>query len=298
MPANGDETVLVAGSTGYVGRYVVRELAERGYRVRALTRSEERLREPGPFGSPAVRDACSEVVVAEATRAESLVPAFDGVDRVVSALGISRQRDGLSFDQVDHLANANLVEHAARCGVQKFVYVSLWDPDAVAQLEIVRAHEKVVALLAAKQVPHTIVRPSGYFSDMGVLLDMARRGYSFVIGDGTNRMNPIHGADVARVCADALDSSERELGAGGPDVFTQREAAELAFRVLGREPKIWSIPVWLCDLVARGIGLLSAQFGDLAEFLVVAGQVDAVAPQVGRVRLRDYFEELKNEDAS
>jgi uncharacterized protein YbjT (DUF2867 family) len=165
-------------------------------------------------------------------------------------------------------------------------------------LEIVRAHEKVVAMLAAKEVPHTIVRPSGYFSDMGALLDMARRGYSFVIGDGENRMNPIHGADVAHVCADALRSSERELGAGGPDVFTQREAAELAFHVLGREPKIWSIPVWLCGLLARGIGLLSTQFGDLAEFLVVAGQVNAVAPQVGRVRLRDYFEELKREEAS
>ena len=245
-----------------------------------------------------MRDACSEAVVAEATQAESLAPAFDGVDSVVSALGISRQRDGLSFDQVDHLANGNLVDHAARRGVRKFVYVSLWDPAAVAQLEIVRAHEKVVAMLAAKEVPHTIVRPSGYFSDMGALLDMARRGYSFVIGDGENRMNPIHGADVANVCADALRSSERELGAGGPDVFTQREAAELAFHVLGREPKIWSIPVWLCGLLARGIGLLSTQFGDLAEFLVVAGQVNAVAPQVGRVRLRDYFEELKREEAS
>ncbi len=286
------QMVLVAGSTGYIGRYVVRELAERGYRVRALTRSEERLGDPGPFDAPAVRDACHDVVIAEATQADTLHAAFEGVDAVVSTLGISRQRDGLSFDQVDHLANKNLVDLAATSKVEKFIYVSLWDPEIVAHLEIVRAHEKVVALLESSGVAHTVVRPSGYFSDMGVLLDMARRGRSFVIGDGMNRMNPIHGADVARVCADALQSPERELGAGGPDVFTQREAAELAFQVLGRAPKITSIPVWACNLLARGIGLLSTQFGDLAEFLVTAGQVSAVAPKVGRMTLREYFEGL------
>jgi len=290
--ADDIETVLVAGSTGYVGRYVVRELAAQGYQVRALSRSEERLRETGPFDAPPVRDACFEVAIAEATKPETLSRVFEGVDAVVSSLGISRQRDGLTFDQVDHLANKSLVEGAAAANVKKFVYVSLWDPEIVAHLEIVRAHEKVVAALETSGLAHTIVRPSGYFSDMGVLLDMARRGRSFVIGDGTNRMNPIHGADVARVCAQALQSPEMELGAGGPDIFTQREAAELAFHVLGKEPKVTAVPVWFCNLVARGIGLLSTQFGDLAEFLVTAGQVSAVAPRVGTTRLRDYFEEL------
>lgn len=298
-PEPGARTVLVGGCTGYVGRYVALELAGRGHCVRALTRSESRLAESGPFDAPAIQSACKEVAVAEVTRPETLPPALEGVDAVVSSIGISRQRDGLTFDQVDHQANRNLLDAAVQAGVRKFVYVSLWDPGIIEHLEIVRAHEKVVAALEESGLDHTVVRPSGYFSDMGVLLDMARRGRSFVIGDGTNRMNPIHGADVARVCADALDSKEREIGAGGPDVFTQREAAELAFEVLGREPKITTIPIWACRLLARGIGLLNRQFGDLADFLVTAGQISAVAPAVGERHLRAYFEELQAaEDAS
>ena len=288
---------LVAGSTGYVGRYVVAELASRGHRVRALTRSRQRLAETGPFEAPAVADLCHDVVEAEVTKPETLPPAFEGVDVVVSSVGISRQRDGRTFDEVDHQANRNLVDEAVRAGVRKFVYVSLWDPEAVADLEIVKAHEKVVAALEESGLSYTVVRPSGYFSDMGVLLDMAKRGFSFVIGDGTNRMNPIHGSDVARVCADAIDSTERELGAGGPDVFTQREAAELAFEVVGTEPRIVSVPVWLCSALAWGIGALNRQFGDLAEFLVTAGQVSAVAPAAGRLHLRDYFDELNRRSA-
>ena len=51
----GDMDALVAGSTGYLGKYAVRAFKERGYTVRALTRSAERLGLPGPFTAPPVR---------------------------------------------------------------------------------------------------------------------------------------------------------------------------------------------------------------------------------------------------
>ena len=35
--------VLVAGSSGYLGRFVVREVKRRGYRIRALARNPGRL---------------------------------------------------------------------------------------------------------------------------------------------------------------------------------------------------------------------------------------------------------------
>jgi len=284
--------VVVVGASGYIGRYIVAALKERGHWVRALCRSEARLRELGPFKSPAIRTYCDDVYIGEATRPDTLKGLCDGVDGVISSLGLSRQRDGLTFDQVDHQANRNVVELAERSGVPKFVYVSLWDPGAIENLEITRAHEKVVERLRASRMRHTIVRPSGYFSDMGVLLDMAKSGLAFIVGKGENRMNPIHGRDVGRVAADALESEQAELGCGGPDVFTQNQAAELAFEVLGKKPRLLHLPVPALDVVARGVRIFNRQFGDLAEFLVAAGQVDAVAPQVGVLRLRDYFEEL------
>jgi len=284
--------VLVAGATGYVGKYVVHEAKARGYWVRALARSEAKLGGVGPFDAPAVRLDCDEVFVGEATQPEGLTKLFDGIDVAFSSVGISRQRDGLSFDQVDYQANRNLIQLARAAGVRKFVYVSLWDPQAVANLAIVRAHEKVVAELEQSGMAYTIVRPAGYFSDMGALLDMARRGRSFVIGAGDNRMNPVHGSDVARVCVDGFEGAERELGVGGPDVFTQKEAAELAFSVLGKTPKVTHLPIWLLKGATSGVRALSKQFGDLAEFIVTAGQVDGVAPPVGRMRLRAYFETL------
>jgi uncharacterized protein YbjT (DUF2867 family) len=290
-----DKRVLVAGSTGYLGKYVTQAFKERGYWVRALTRSEDRLARPGPFTAPGIGpDDVDEVFVGELTRPETLDGAMDGIDTVFSSVGISRQRDRLSFEQVDYRCNHTLIELAMRTPVRKFVYVSMQGADGpqISNLAITKAHEKVVAELAASGLEYGIVRPCGYFSDMGALLSMARRGRVFLVGPGDNLMSPIHGRDLAHVCVDVAEGDEIEVEAGGPDVMTQREAAELAFDVLAKPARITDIPLWLAGGMARVVRVLSKQFGDLAEFIVVAGEVDGVGPPRGTTTLRSYFEEL------
>ena len=74
--------------------------------------------------------------------------------------------------------------------------------------------------------------------------------------------------------------------------MTQREAAEMAFEVVGKPVKISVIPMWLARGLVKSIGLLSTQFGDLADFIVTAGEFDGVGPQRGPTTLRSYFENL------
>jgi uncharacterized protein YbjT (DUF2867 family) len=289
------ERVLVAGATGYLGRFVVQAFKERGYWVRALTRSAERLGQPGPFDAPAIGpDDVDDVFVGELTEPETLDGLMDDIDIVFSCVGISRQRDGLTFEEVDYQCNHTLIELASGREVQKFVYVSMQGADnpEIAGLAITKAHEKVVAELRSSDLDERIVRPCGYFSDMGALLSMAKRGRALLVGDGSNRMSPIHGGDLAQVCVDVCEGDEREVEAGGPQVMTQREAAELAFDVVQKPVKITVVPLWMAGGLAKGVGLLSRQFGDLAEFIVVAGEVDGVGPPLGTTTLRSYFEEL------
>lgn len=293
------ERVLVAGATGYLGKYVIQAFKERGYWVRALTRSRDRLAEPGPFTAPAISPVdVDDVFVGELTEPDTLDGLMDGIDVVFSSVGISRQRDGLTFDQVDYQCNHTLITLAEAGEVSRFVYVSMQGADspAIADLAITEAHEKVVAELRTSDLDHRIVRPCGYFSDMGALLSMAKRGRAFLVGDGSNRMSPIHGRDLAHICVDVSEGTEREVEAGGPQVMTQREAAELAFDVVGKPAKITVVPLWMARGLTKGIGVLSGQFGDLAEFIVTAGEVDGVGPPLGTTTLRSYFEELAADD--
>ncbi len=103
--------VLIAGATGYLGKYAVKAFKERGYRVRVLTRSKERLFEPGPFTAPALSAAdMDDIFIGEISRPETLAGIMDGIDIVYSSVGISRQRDGLTFEQVDYQCNRNLID--------------------------------------------------------------------------------------------------------------------------------------------------------------------------------------------
>jgi uncharacterized protein YbjT (DUF2867 family) len=74
--------VLVAGSTGYLGRSVVQEFKRRDYSIRALARKPERLVEPGPFLAPVVRDQIDDLFVGKVTQPETLAGLCDGIEVV------------------------------------------------------------------------------------------------------------------------------------------------------------------------------------------------------------------------
>ncbi len=159
-------------------------------------------------------------------------------------------------------------------------------------LSIIKAHEDFVRVLRASGVPHAIIRPTGYFSDIGEYFQMAKSGRAYLIGDGKKHLNPIHGADLAQVCADAVTGVAPEIPAGGPVVYSQNEIAELAFSILGKPPRITRIPTWLASAAIRVMRLFDQHAADLFDFFATAGQYENVAPRFGAHRLDDYFREL------
>jgi len=284
--------VLVAGATGYLGKYVVREFKQQGFWVRALVRDKKKLGEPGPFGEPAVLDCADEIFVGEATKLDTLGRVCDGVNVVFSSLGLTHQKDGLTFQDVDYQGNKNILDQAVRVGVQKFIYVSVFNARLMEHLAIVRAHEDFVTALGDSGIPHTIIRPTGYFSDISEYFKMAEFGRVYLIGNGDNRLNPIHGADLAKVCVDAVVGLKDEIPVGGPSAYSQRKIGELAFSALGKPPKVSTIPLGLAKTAVNLTRLFNKHTAELFEFFVTGAEHDMVAPPYGIHGLAAYFREL------
>lgn len=150
----------------------------------------------------------------------------------------------------------------------------------------------VVRELEKSGIDYAVIRPTGFFSDASEFLRMALSGRVYLIGRGNRKINPIHGEDLAKVCVDAAEGGEREIPVGGPDIFTYREMAELAFSIVGREPKITSIPPALANLLVGAIRPFSKHYYTLAKFFMIAMQNDFVAPPTGTHHLEDYYREL------
>jgi uncharacterized protein YbjT (DUF2867 family) len=276
--------VLVAGATGYLGKFVAREFKSRGHFVRALARSPEKL-DP-------LRDELDEIVRGEVTEPETLERACDDIEVVFSSIGITRQRGRLTFRDVDYQGNKNLLDVARRAGVRKFIYVSVLGGPALRHLDIVKAHEDFVDELKVSGLDWAVLRPTGYFSDMGELFEMARKGRVYLFGRGDKRVNPIHGADLAVRCVDALEERGAEIDCGGPEVMTWRDIAQLALMTQNKPIKITSVPLWIASLVIFLTRLFNRHAAELLAFFVTMGTRDAVGPATGSRTLESHYQEL------
>ncbi len=277
------KTVFIAGATGYLGRHLCAEYARLGWQVTALVRDAARA---GDL-------AANTLVEAEATRPETLTGLMEGADLVVSALGITRQADGLSYRDVDFQANLNLLHEAERASVGRFAYVHVLNADAMRHVPLIAAKADFVDALRASALPSTVIAPSGYFSDMSDFLSMARSGRVWLFSPGTHRINPIHGADLAAATAAATDAGTGWLDVGGPETFSHRDLARLAAESVGRPVAITLLPDWMRRAALALLPRMTPRrIHGPAQFFLTAMSRDMVGPPFGTHSLGAYFKTL------
>ena len=286
------EKILLAGATGYLGQYILAVLLREEYPIRIVVRNKSKI-SPALLTHPLL-----EVVEAEVTQPNTLQGVCKGVHKVISTVGITRQKDGLTYEQVDFQANKNLLDEALREGVRKFIYVSVFKGEAMRHIAIGAAKERFVDALKASGLDYCIIRPSGFYSDMAIFFKMAKakKDEILLFGKGQYAMNPIHGEDLAEVCVAQLERYEREVNVGGAEIFTQTEIACLAFEVLHKPANISYLPDWVRRLILKmGKYLLPKSIYGAIEFFLTTMAMDVVAPmQVGKHRLKAFFESINS----
>mmetsp|Transcript_3063 Transcript_3063/g.4220 ORF Transcript_3063/g.4220 Transcript_3063/m.4220 type:complete len:298 (-) Transcript_3063:85-978(-) len=280
---NNEKTALIAGATGYAGRYMVEEFESRNYTVKALVRKDP----SPPFPSNV------QIVRGDVTKPETLKGLFDGVDVVVSSVGITRQRDGVTYRDVDYEANKNLLEEALEAKVSQFGYVHVIHGDILADVSVgVAAKQAFVDKLQQASIQSTVVCPSGFFSDMNDFLEMAKGGRVYLFGDGHYRINPIHGADLAMATADAIEQGRSHVDVGGPDIFTHTELATLALQVMKKPVRI----TYMWDGIRKLIACLLPWVTPItiygpAQFFLSAFGMDMIGETVGTHHLEKFWTE-------
>ncbi|RZT96164.1 uncharacterized protein YbjT (DUF2867 family) [Ancylomarina subtilis] len=273
--------VLVAGATGYLGQYLVRELKNRGFWVRVLIRKEAQ--------KSKFQDV-DDFFIGQITEPNSIKGITKNIDWVFSTIGITRQKDGMTYMDVDYQGNSNLLNDALKNKVEAFQYISAINGEKLRNLKIFEAKERFVDELKDSGINYCVLRPNGFFSDMKDFLNMAKAGRVYLFGDGNLKLNPIHGKDLAKVCIDKMISGIEEETVGGIDIFTQNELAELALKAWQKPVKISHLPDWTRRFT---IGLLrtftsSKTYGPI-EFFLTAMAFDNIAKQYGTNRLEDFF---------
>lgn len=284
--------VLVVGSTGYIGKFVVRELVRRGFNVVAVARERsgirgrnDRDRTLEELGGATV---CFSDVTDLATLKSSLEDCLSGgaaIDVVVCCLA---SRSGGVKDSwlIDYQATRNSLLAGRHLGAAHFVLLSAICVQKPL-LEFQRAKLKFEAELQAEAealagagdggppFTYSIVRPTAFFKSLAGQVETVKDGKPYVMfGDGKLcACKPISEEDLASFIADCVMEKEkinRVLPIGGPGrALTPLEQGEILFRLLGKEPKFLKVPIGVMDFAIAVLDFLVKIFPsleDAAEF--------------------------------
>jgi divinyl chlorophyllide a 8-vinyl-reductase len=262
-----DVRVLVVGATGYIGKFVVKELVARGYNVVAFAREQSGV--GGKQGAADTRAALpgADVRFGDVGSAASLARvAFAApVDVVVCCLA---SRTGGKKDSwaIDYQASANALAAARAGGAAHFVLLSAICVQKPL-LEFQRAKLRFEAeLAAAGDITYSIVRPTAFFKSLAGQVELVKDGKPFVFfGDGTlAACKPISERDLAAFMADCVAKPElanRMLPIGGPGgALTALDQANMLFRIAGVKPNTFPVPVALMDGIIRIFDFLAKFF--------------------------------------
>jgi NADH dehydrogenase len=210
--------ILVTGATGFVGTRVVHELRARGRDVRALVHSPGKA---GPLESWGV-----ELVAGDVTDPESLRDAAEGCDEVVHLVSILTGSKA-DFERLMVQGTRNVV--TASAGATRLLLMSALGVDGpgAAGIPYFDAKREMERTVRDSGLEFVILRPSFVFGNGGALrvfLRLARRSpVTPIIGDGSQRLQPVWIDDVARAVAESLEgtgAAGKTLELGGPDIVT------------------------------------------------------------------------------
>eukprot|EP01038_Epipyxis_sp_PR26KG_P011617 gene11617-15556_t len=299
--------VVIAGASGYIGKFVVKESVRRGYDTVAIIRN----------GSTPNSDFFkgATVVVGDVTNEDSLSSIFPGdnnrdrsKDAIISCLA---SRSGVKDDsyKVDYQATLNTLNAAKSKGVGHFVLLSAFCVrKPLLQFQWAKLKFEDELIKSSDKITHSIVRPTAFFKSVSGQFELLQQGWPFIMfGDGEIcRCNPISETDLATFLVDCVESPERKnqiLEVGGPDEgMTMLQQGNMMFEVLGKEPKFWNVPVGLFDLIINTFEFLSKIFPKLSDAAELSriGKYYAVEDMLtvtpekkfGKITLRQHYERI------
>ncbi|MEK6702137.1 MAG: NAD(P)H-binding protein [Planctomycetota bacterium] len=162
-------TIAVTGSTGFVGRQIVRELVSRGHTVRVLARDLAKAREVLPMGSGLV-----QIVEGGALDDASLDALCAKADVAMNLVGIIREgRNGQTFERMHVKATEALLAAATRNHVPRYVQMSALGVSPTSRAPYQRTKFEGERLVRHSSLEWTIMRPALILGEGAEFVSMA-----------------------------------------------------------------------------------------------------------------------------
>ncbi|KAE9594617.1 hypothetical protein Lal_00037400 [Lupinus albus] len=322
-----DINVLVVGSTGYIGRFVVKELVKRGFNVIAIARERSGIKGRNDKNETLAQLRGANVCFSDVSNLDTLEESLKSlgvlIDVVVSCLA-SRSGGVKDSWKIDYEATKNSLVAGRKLRASHFVLLSAICVQKPL-LEFQRAKLKFEAELMKEAeeddcFTYSIVRPTAFFKSLGGQVELVKDGKPYVMfGDGKLcACKPMSEPDLASFIVDCVLSENkinRILPIGGPGkALTPSEQGEMLFKLVGKEPKFFKVPIEIMDFAIGVLDFLvkifpsledAAEFGKIGRYYAAesmllldpeTGEYSAEkTPSYGNDTLEEFFAKVLRE---
>lgn len=309
------KNICVLGGTGFVGQYIVEELAKQGHQIKVISRHRERHRDL--LVLPTVK-----IVSADIHDPPVLKEEFADQDAVVNLVGILNEAGKRTFKKI-HVELARKVGEACIMNeVPRLLHMSALKADVNGPSKYLRSKgeaEKYLHNLHDVEVtsfqPSVIFGPNDdFFNRFAKLLRIPPRFAPFPLACANAKFAPIYVEDVAQAFARAVDDKRtfgQRYALCGPKVYTLLELVKYTANVCGIKKPILPLGGGLSRMQASIMGILpgkpftmdnylSTTVDSVCEdgfpgiFAIEPKSLEAVVPQyLGQQSLRKRYAQLR-----
>ena len=235
--------VLLAGAFGKLGTDVLKTLVDKGHEVVAIDMVVRDIEEiEGKYTKKQI----------DVTKPDLLKGVCEGINTVVTTVGLTRGGVGVTNYDIDYQGNLNLLNEAKAAGVKNFAYVSVLKADNPLAKNIPMLDSKAMLEkeLKASGLTYTIFRPTGYFYDIvKVFKPMIEKGEVTLLGKEPVSCNVIDTPDFAEFIEAHMNDENETYDIGGTETYTYEEIADMMFAVNNKTPVVKHVSPKVFDMI-------------------------------------------------
>ncbi len=234
--------IVLAGAFGKLGTDILKSLVREGHTVVAADMVIRDIPEiEGKYTTKKI----------DVTNATSLAGLCEGMDAVITTVGLTATSATLTNYEIDYQGNLNLLNEAKRAGVRKFAYTSVIKADTDKTVPMLHAKAMFENELKKSGIPYVIFRPTGYFYDIAkVFMPMIEKGEVTLLGNKAVYANVIDTTDLADFIVLNINNENKTYDVGGTETYSYEEMANMFFAAAGKTPVIKRAPEWLFSVLA------------------------------------------------
>jgi nucleoside-diphosphate-sugar epimerase len=239
--ARDGSVVAVTGATGFLGRRLVKILAQQGWTVRILARRD--------IADPAWDGLEPQLVIGDLANANALAALCEGAEAVVHVAGLIKARDRAAFDRANVEGSRRVATAAKAAGARLILVSSLAarEPELSDYAASKRGGEDAAREIFGGDL--TIVRPPAIYGPGDIetlrLFKMASEAAFLPVLDPKARMAWIHADDAAARIADLVKMPRPgllSLSDDRPEGYGWVELMQAASKAVGASPRLIRIP--------------------------------------------------------